>query len=175
MGDTRKVSHHDQTIWNYTVNIGPTSPHWQFPIRGTWTLGTLEEFDGVSMEISRFVQELALPFLDEHQDPLALRRTLVETPGHATNIWPYRQILAIDRLYGSLAQTESDIALLDRRYARYAQKPRQEFDEFVSAIRKTTNVEPAAAPNSRPPSRLPASPDVQSPDSLRTPFSGGCG
>jgi hypothetical protein len=32
-----------------------------------------------------------------------------------------------------------------------------------------------AAPNSRPPSQLPASPEVQSSDSQRTPSSGGCG
>jgi hypothetical protein len=37
------------------------------------------------------------------------------------------------------------------------------------------NGEPDAAPNSRQPSRLPASPEVQSSDSQRTPSSGGCG
>ena len=35
--------------------------------------------------------------------------------------------------------------------------------------------EPAAAPNSRPPSQLRTSPEVQSPDSQRTSSSGGCG
>ncbi|MBI1175812.1 hypothetical protein GC207_00070 [bacterium] len=35
--------------------------------------------------------------------------------------------------------------------------------------------EPDAAPNSRPPSQLPLSPEVQSSDSQRTPSSGGCG
>ena len=35
--------------------------------------------------------------------------------------------------------------------------------------------EPGAPPNSRPPSQLPASLEVQSPDSQRTPSSGGCG
>jgi hypothetical protein len=37
------------------------------------------------------------------------------------------------------------------------------------------NSEQAAPPNSRPPSQLPASPEVQSPDSQRTPSSGGYG
>jgi hypothetical protein len=40
---------------------------------------------------------------------------------------------------------------------------------------KTTNTEPDAAPNSRPPSQLPTSPEAQAPDSLRAPSSGGCG
>jgi hypothetical protein len=176
MRETRKVSHYDRTILNYTFNIGPSSPHWQFRIRGDWTLGALEEFSEHSPQISRFVRELALPFVLEHQDPGVLRRTLIETPGHATNsLWPYRQILAIDCLYGSPEQTHSDIALLERRYQRYAPERRQEFDQFVSAVRKAMSVEQDAAPNSRQPSQLPASPEVQSPDSQRTPSSGGCG
>ena len=147
MGDTRKVSHCDRTIWNYTANIGPASHHWQFPIPGTWTLDTLQEFPGLASEISDFVRDVALPFVEEHQEPLAVRRTMLETPGHATNIWPYRPILAIDCLYSLPEQTEADIALLDRRYERYAPRPRQEFEEFVSAIRKARNVEPCASPN----------------------------
>jgi hypothetical protein len=39
----------------------------------------------------------------------------------------------------------------------------------------TGTAQPGAAPNSRPPSPLPASPDVQTPDSPRTSSSGGCG
>jgi hypothetical protein len=47
----------------------------------------------------------------------------------------------------------------------------------VTVYRKKTKArtEPGATPNSRPPSRLPSSPEVQSSDSLRTPSSGGCG
>lgn len=166
MGDPRKVSHHDRTIWNYTVNIGPTSPHWKFPIRGTWTLGGIEEFTSLASEISGFVRDLALPFVDGHQDPLALRRTLIEAPGHATNIWPYRPILAIDRLYGSPEQTEADIALLDRRYQRFAPLPRQKFDQFVSLIRKTGTVDPDDSPNGGPAASLGSSTVTEGPPSV---------
>jgi hypothetical protein len=40
---------------------------------------------------------------------------------------------------------------------------------------KLQELEPDAAPNSRPPSQLQASPETQSSDSLRTPSAGGCG
>jgi hypothetical protein len=40
---------------------------------------------------------------------------------------------------------------------------------------KLQELEHEAAPNSRPPSQSPASPEVQSSDSRRTPSSGGCG
>ena len=167
IGETRDVTHYDRSIWNYTVNIGPTSPHCRrFPVRGTWTITTLAEFQGFAAEVSEFVRNLALPFVDEHRDPLAIRRTLVETPGHATNIWPYRPLLAIDCLYGSPEQTETDIVLLDQRYARYAPRPRQEFDEFISRVRKTTNVEPCAAPNGGPATQLGYSGVTEGPPSV---------
>lgn len=40
---------------------------------------------------------------------------------------------------------------------------------------ESRKAEPDAPPNSRPPSPFPTSPDVQTPDSLRTPSSDGCG
>ena len=48
---------------------------------------------------------------------------------------------------------------------------------FHWIVRRRANVdgEQDAAPNSRPPSQLPPSPEVQPSDSLRTPSSGGCG
>ncbi len=106
------------------------------PIQGTWSVTTMEEFRELGAEVSGFVRDLAVPFVDEHRDPLAIRRTLIETPGHATNIWPYRPLLAIDCLYGSPEQTASDVSLLEQRYAHFAPHPRKEFDDFVAAVRK---------------------------------------
>jgi hypothetical protein len=144
LGQTRDVTHYDRSIWNYTVNIGPTSPHWQFPIRGSWTITSLAEFPRFVAEVSGFVKDLALPFVDEHRDPSAIRRTLIDSPGHATNIWPYRPLLAIDCLYGSLEQTEADLGLLEQRYACLAPRPRKEFDEFVAALRKVSDSVPGS-------------------------------
>ena len=42
-------------------------------------------------------------------------------------------------------------------------------------IKNYTNAEPGDPPNRRPPSGLPATAGIQTPDSLRTPVSGGCG
>jgi hypothetical protein len=47
------------------------------------------------------------------------------------------------------------------------------FEEY--SLFKMRRGEQGASPNSRPPSRLPTSPEVQSPDSQRTSSSGGCG
>lgn len=145
MGDTRKIDHYDRTIWNYTVNIGPSSPHWSYPIQGRWTLGSLDEFDSLMVEVNAFVRDLGVPFVTEHQDTVSIRRTLMESPGHAANIRPYRPILAIGYLNGSATQLEADIAILDKRYERYAARPRKEYDDFVARVRIKMNVEKLAS------------------------------
>src|SRR5678815_407891 len=141
-GLSPKIGHYDRSIWNYTVNIGPGSPHWNSPICGTWTLRDLSEFSIVSSEVCDFIRDLALPFVTAHGDPITLRGTLVDQPGHAQNLYPYQQILAIDHLYGSFEQSEADIAMLAERYRRYAAEPRAQFHEFVRLFRtQTKNVE----------------------------------
>ena len=52
---------------------------------------------------------------------------------------------------------------------------RHGFTFFMWEDKEGRDAEPDAPPNSRLPSQLPASPDIQSPDSLPTPSSGGCG
>jgi hypothetical protein len=56
---------------------------------------------------------------------------------------------------------------------RHTQKADVPIGSKVTLLNKTA--EQVAAPNSRPPSQLPTSPETQTPDSLRTPSSGGCG
>ena len=138
-GESRKLSHYDRTIWNYTVNIGPESSNWKYPIPGTWTGFSLEDFESSAPEISRFVRDLALPYVTENSDPTVLRQRMIDEPRQVTHHYPYRSILAIDALYGTDAQLSEDIALLDARYAKFGPLPRKEFDEFIEAIQKFRN------------------------------------
>ena len=133
-GESRKISHYDRTIWNYTVNIGPESQNWRFQIPGTWTGYSSVDFVTLFPEISRFITDLGLPFVTENSDPAKLRKLLIDEPRHSTHGYPYRSILAIDHLFGTDQQLKEDIALLDRRYAGYGPYPRREFDEFVAQI-----------------------------------------
>ncbi|MBP7371287.1 MAG: hypothetical protein KA923_00500, partial [Opitutaceae bacterium] len=135
-GESRKLTHYDRTIWNYTVNIGPESSNWKYPTAGTWTGLAPEDFESAAPEISKFISELGLPYVTENAEPRELRRRLIEEPRHATHLFPYRSILAIDALYGTEAQLSEDIALLDQRYAKYAPNPRKDFDQFVEAVRE---------------------------------------
>lgn len=66
------------------------------------------------------------------------------------------------------------------RWVRVGYELHCEYPEDMTRIQMVTITrrkiaEPAAAPNSRPPSQVPSAPENQSSDSLRTPSSGGCG
>jgi len=68
------------------------------------------------------------------------------------------------------------VTLDDRPVSRISSKARKGSCVFVTKDGPWGKVcEPDAAPNSRPPSQFPSSPEVQSSDSQRTPSSGGCG
>jgi hypothetical protein len=133
-GDDRKLSHDDRSIWCYTVNIGPSSPHWAFPIFGLWTFQSLDDFSENKDSIRTFVQELAIPYLLAHERPEAIRETLLKYPGHAQNIYPYEQILTLDLMGGENINLESDLALLEERYANHIPSFRERFHTFRDKI-----------------------------------------
>jgi hypothetical protein len=139
MGDNRRITHYDRTIWNYTVNIGPSSPHWPSPKPGQWALNSVDEFEDLRTEMSTFVRDIGLPFVTEHQDMATIRQTLLESPGHATNIWPYRSILAIDCLTATTTQLKADIAILDKWYEQSGSGPKKEYDDFIIRVRDKVN------------------------------------
>jgi hypothetical protein len=79
----------------------------------------------------------------------------------------------------------SDIYPVIQDLADFVIQNRKQFDTSLSFYRleiqayrdilQALNGEQGAAPNSRSPSELPTSSEVQTPDSQRTPSSGGCG
>jgi hypothetical protein len=130
LGLDPKLNHYDRSIRCYTVNIGPDSPHWRYPIRGSWAFVDPREFSAAGDEILHFVRDLAVPFLRQHEELWAVRRTLLEEPGHAQNLQPYRQILMIDRILGNEDQAVADLAMLEGRYAGFHERPLAEFHDF---------------------------------------------
>jgi len=130
-----KLNHYDRTIWLYTVNVGPDSPHWTYPIGGTWSIGRLADFSSIEPEITSFIRDLGLPYVSDHIDPLKVHETLIRAPGHATNLYPYEQILAADLLFQP-DHIDSDIALLRDRYRKFADQPKARFEAFISLIER---------------------------------------
>jgi hypothetical protein len=135
-GATEKIGHYDRTIWCYTVNFGPGSPHWDFPIRGMWSFSEEEEVWSARAEIESFTRKLSLPYVSRHVDPAEIRRTLLEATGRAQNLRPYEEILTIDLVHFGAQRLREDIALLRDRYASLHLDFRCEFESFVSVITK---------------------------------------
>jgi hypothetical protein len=124
------VSEDGHSIWCNTTNIGPSSVRWTRDVAGSWVFGDWADVVAAEPQVRRLISEVALPYVQQHQDPAAIRITLLERPGHAQNLAPYQQILAVDRLFGSPAQATEDLAILEARYASFAEPYRREFEGF---------------------------------------------
>ena len=135
-GSAEKIGHYDRTIWCYTVNFGPGSPHWDFPIPGMWGFSQEEEVWSASTEIQAFTRQLSLPYISRHADPSEIRRTLLEERGHAQNPWPYEDILTIDLLHFGPQKVREDVGRLRESYASMHPDFRSRFENFVSIIKK---------------------------------------
>jgi hypothetical protein len=133
-GDDARLNHYDRSIWCYTVNISPSSPHWSFPISGQWAFQNLDDLSGDEVGISTFVKELAIPYLILHERQGAIREMLLEYPGHAQNPYPYEQILAVDLIEDKNVSLEGDLAILEGRYANHVPSFRERFHAFRDRI-----------------------------------------
>jgi hypothetical protein len=131
-----KLDSNSKSIWCYTVNIGPESPHWNYPIRGSWYFQDITEYLSREDEVSSFVHDLAVPYITSNIEPLFLRDTLLEKPGQSQNLFPYEEILAIDMLYEDRERTIQDISVLRDRFSKYEDQPKHRFEYFVSLVEK---------------------------------------
>lgn len=134
LGKPRQASHDERSIECYSVNIGPMSKHWPFPIWANWLLAELSEFESRVEEIRRFIIELAVPFLAEHRTADAIRNTLLHNPGHALSLAPYRQVLVASVVNGDRDRLMEDIKALEARYAGHVERSRQEFEQFRDKV-----------------------------------------
>jgi hypothetical protein len=130
LGQPTKLTHYDRSITNYTVNIGPNSHGWRYPIPGTWTFREARDIDSQLSEVSIFIRELALPFLDRNTTSATVRQTLLGFPRHTQNLKPFQQILTADILADDASQMEADYSLLTERHAQWHPPLKAEFNQF---------------------------------------------
>jgi hypothetical protein len=136
IGTEGKVGHFDRTIWCYTVNIGPGSPHWDYPIRGNWYFTDEKGLRDVAAQIESFTRDLSIPYVERHVDPQEIRSTLLTQKGHAQNLRPFQEILTIDLLYNGREQLHADVELLRTKYASMSLGFRDAFEEFAALVLK---------------------------------------
>ena len=111
--------HHARTISMYTANMGPSSPHWSYPVRPAWPIFGTDGLQRASYELVSFVKDVVLPYVTAHEDAARIRETLVTTPGRADQFSPSQTIFAIDYLLRDQQRLEDDFALLTERSKGY--------------------------------------------------------
>jgi len=125
-----KLTHDDRSLLSYTVNIGPDSLNWSYPIWGMWNFSTESEFESQLPEVTAFIGDLALPFLNGNTTSDAVRTTLLETPGHAITYRLFQQVLGSAVLAGDLARLEADHALICEQHPKWHAGLKAELADF---------------------------------------------
>ena len=133
--DSNAITHYDCTIRGYTVNFGPGSPHWDYPVRGMWSFGSEEELWAAREQIQEFTRDLSLPYVSEHIDPAEIRHTLLTAQRRTINFQPYREILTIDLLYFGREKLRADLEEIRHRYESMCSgDSRADFERFSAAV-----------------------------------------
>ena len=114
-----KLTHDDRSLINFTMNIGPGSHSWDHPVSGMWSFSTEDQLDARLPEVTTFIRHLALPFVNGNTTTDAVRKTLLETPGHTINLHLFQQVLGTAVLDGNLEQLESDHTLICQQYPKW--------------------------------------------------------
>jgi len=113
------ANHYTRTISKYSYNMGPGSPHWRYPTEPTWPVSGSEGLTIATSEIVEFVEQVAVPYVSTHQDPLNIRGTLVTEPGRSDGWAVDATIFAVDFLLRRKDWLEEDLRILQKRYAQY--------------------------------------------------------
>jgi hypothetical protein len=132
-----------RTIMKYTPNMGPTSPHWRYPIRPVWPISGSAGLARACPEVVAFVQDVALPYVIDHRDPRFIRDTLLNHPGEADGLVSKAQTaFAIDCLLRERGWLDRDYAHFTTRYAGYIDSIRQALECDYQAALEFWNAAP---------------------------------
>ena len=80
------------------------------------------------------MSDLMLPFVQENEDLENIRHTLLEWPGHATNLYPYEQILVSSIVTNNFVRLRDDRQLVQERYKDMSESFRSRFLQFLDRM-----------------------------------------
>jgi hypothetical protein len=112
-------AHLDRTISRFSANIGPRSRSWPYPTRPEWPIAGDEGLTRASLELVKFVEDVALPYVRTHRQIEAIHRTLLHDPGKADQVAPARDLFAAAHLVRRRDWLDEALAVLSERYRTY--------------------------------------------------------
>jgi hypothetical protein len=109
-------SHYPCTISMTTTNMGPHSKSWHLPYEVQWPVTGSLGLQLALPEICEFVSDVALPYIEKHRDPEAIRNTYLENPRRADYYARAERIIfAVSILARNGARMEDDYSFLSSR------------------------------------------------------------
>ena len=146
------------------------------PISDIWNLVRLSFFVIIalllgfllSLIVASFLAMILWPIMQPFFKVRDLKNGAPFRVGDRVRILAGRHKDRVVRVYSEWRHDSVRVELGEREKEKFT-------DIFSSRQLLREEVEPDAAPNSRPPCQFPTSPDIQLSDSQRTPSSGGCG
>jgi hypothetical protein len=135
-GEPLQADHYTRTISAYTVNIGPTCHGWRCPMAGHWSFGEDKDLQSHENAIIAFLNEIVIPFIEEHSILDNVRHTLINTPGKSTDFKTWRVVAAIDCINNDFNALEEDYQKIKSMYCRYSKTDQNDIDTVFSAARQ---------------------------------------
>ena len=79
--DSIKLDHYSRSTSTYTVNVGPDSHGWACPVWGNWLFQSDDEVAAAIPQVSSFIRNTMLPFINTNTTAEGVRQTLLNSPG----------------------------------------------------------------------------------------------
>jgi hypothetical protein len=110
------------TIFTGSTSMQPDSPSWSYCGEVRWPISGSHGLERASNEAASFVNEIVLPYLRVHEEPAAIRETILHDPrrGLTSGFWsPHTTVFAIDNLLGQRSWLDEDL----EHYRHYYKGP----------------------------------------------------
>jgi hypothetical protein len=112
----------NDTIFMSSNYMYPASPHWHYRIQASWPISGTQGVARAMNEIVPFLEEIVFPYLQIHEEPVAIRQTELFRPerGGGSGFWSaHTTVFAIDNLLGQRRWLDQDL----EHYRHYYQGP----------------------------------------------------
>jgi len=111
-----------ETIFTGSTSMRPDSPSWSYRGEVLWPISGSYGLERASTEAASFVNEIVVPYLQVHEEPAAIRETILHDPrrGHTSGFWSdHTTVFAIDNLLGQRGWLDEDL----EHYRHYYKGP----------------------------------------------------
>jgi hypothetical protein len=121
-----KYSREFSTISKWSYNMGPNHRHWKHHIYPIWPISGEDGLAVALPEIERFLEEIMLPFLEEHVQVEGLRDTFLNHPFRVDQMSFAATVFAVDVLTGRGDRIDDDFLRMKPVFHNWGESSQRE-------------------------------------------------